>query len=109
MIDVKLLLAKILNQLVPMNRLDVEEYTLLDGSTTINAGKYKRGTLNISKDGYYPVAITGYDSSSERVAPYRLNLLTIASGSGQIVWGVINAASGDRSPTFTVYVLWEKI
>ena len=97
------------NQLNPMNRLYVEEYTLLDGSTTIKAGYGARDWLNISKAGYYPVTISGYNSNKKEIVPYRLQLEYIASGDAQIAWGVYNTATSERAPTFTVRVLWEKI
>lgn len=85
----------------------VSSETLIS-SQNITAEGYTEGTKSISKSGYYPVAIAGWNSTTRYFALTRAYLSASSSGSGTISYMVSNHHSSAHSASMTVYVLWVK-
>lgn len=88
--------------------LKVEEYTL---THSVSAGSSAQSTKAITKAGYYPIGVVGYDiagSASTWLAPFKLGLTDVASGSATIYANLRNYSTGNSSGNMTVKVLWVK-
>ena len=75
----------------------------------IAAGDYKNGTTNISKSGYYPIAISGWRGSSRYFSCNRAYLTNQANGSAVLNWLVFNGTSASHTATMDIRVLWIRV
>ena len=80
----------------------------------ISANGYNSATGNtVSKSGYYPIGIVGYDitgTGSGSIPPIKYYLTSQAAGSCKVFAGLHNDSSTARANiTFTAYILWVKI
>lgn len=88
----------------------VKETVQLFASTSIAANNHTYSTLNITKSGYYPLAIAGWNSPDMRYfVPARLRLSAQSAGSGTISYDIYNAHSSAHSGSFSADVLWLKV
>lgn len=88
----------------------VTETVTVFSSTSIAAYNHEYGTLNITKSGYYPLAISGWNSPDMRYfVPARLRLSAQSSGSGTISYDIYNAHSSAHSGSFSANILWIKV
>lgn len=71
-------------------------------------GGWKSGTTNITKTGYYPIAVSGVYAYARYTTVTRAYLTNQANGSGTINWGVNNWDSSAHTADCRVYVLWVK-
>lgn len=77
----------------------------------ISAGSSGQITQGISKSGYYPVGIIGYDiagTASTWLFPFKLNLTSVTLGSATIYCNLRNFGTGTSNGTMNVVVLWCK-
>ena len=85
-----------------------EPYSL---NHAISSGSSGQITKSITKAGYYPVGIIGYDiagTASTWLFPFKLNLTSVTLGSATIYCNLRNFGTGTSSGTMTVMVLWCK-
>lgn len=88
--------------------MDVENIEVF-ASTTITSGSHKYGTINISKAGYYPVGIVGWNSpDTSAFVPTRLRLSAQSIGSGTISYDIRNVSSSSATGQFKADVFWVK-
>ena len=80
---------------------------------SITAGSSSQITKDITKAGYYPLGIVGYDiagTASTWLMPFKLSLSSVTTGSATIYCNLrnLNSGSGSSSGTMSVVVLWCK-
>ena len=81
----------------------------LFASSQIDAYNHKYGTKDITKSGYYPLAIAGWASPDQRYfIPDRLRLSAQGDGTGTISFDIYNAHSSSHSGAVSADVLWLK-
>lgn len=84
-------------------------------STSVNlnigAGSTSTGTSSsVTKSGYYPLGIVGFNNGQSAFAILRAYLSSITDGSCKVSYSVANSDGGNaRSGTITWYILWVKI
>ena len=81
----------------------------LFASTSIGAGNYKSDSVNISKTGYYPLCIAGFDSSARYGQLADCYLTNQAAGSGKISYMAYNPDSDAHNIAIDAKVLWLKV
>lgn len=76
---------------------------------TISAGgSLTDKTGAVTKAGYYPIGIVGYDKTEFSLERYYLS--DIASGTCKVSYKLVNGDAGNqRTGTITFYILWVKI
>lgn len=89
------------------SNLEVTSHTVMSG-TTMTGGAGQTGTTNITKSGWYPIAIAGWSGNMRYILASRIYLSASSSGSGTISWFLYNASGSTQTPTFVVYVLWAR-
>lgn len=78
-------------------------------SSSISSGSHKYGTVGITKAGYYPVGIVGWNSpDTSAFVPTRLRLSAQSVGAGTISYDVRNVSSSSASGVFKADVFWVK-
>lgn len=77
-------------------------------SASIGAEGYTEGTTAISKSGYYPLAISQWNSTTRYWSLNRCYFTNQAVGSATLNWMVANHHSSAHSASMTVQVLWCK-
>ena len=87
---------------------EIDATTILSGSTSISGGGIQTGTTSITRSGWYPVAIAGWNANTRYALPARLYLSARGNGTGTISWGIYNPGSSAQTPTVTAYVLWAR-
>lgn len=87
---------------------DAVSVTILSGSTTIAAGGLHTGTTDISKSGWYPIAIAGWTANTRYAVPVRYYLSARGNGTGTISWGIYNPSGNNQAPTVNAVVLWAR-
>lgn len=81
----------------------------LFASQSIAGYDHYYGTKDITKSGYYPLAIAGWASPNTRYfVPDRLRLSAQGDGTGTISFDIYNAHSSSHSGAVTADVLWLK-
>ena len=112
MLDVKELLTKITERLLPTN---TYAYVSHDSSQmTTNANVNEEHTFSISKTGYYPLAIGGYhftwvSGETSKLNMYSCYLSTRSDGAGTVFFAVRNTGTAQTKWKMRVYVLWAKM
>ena len=86
---------------------EVTSHTVMS-NTEMTGGAGKTGTTNITKSGWYPIAIAGWSGNMRYILASRIYLSARSSGSGTISWFLYNASANNQTPTFVVYVLWAR-
>lgn len=86
---------------------EVTSHTVMSG-TTMTGGAGQTGTTDITKSGWYPIAIAGWSGNMRYILASRIYLSASSSGSGTISWFLYNASGSTQTPTFVVYVLWAR-
>lgn len=81
------------------------------GSVTVGAGTGAAATVNVSKSGYFPLAVCGIQvagdaAGSAEVRQYRMTAQS--SGSGTAYAYIWNNATASKTWTVTFHVLWLK-
>ena len=84
------------------------EHTILNNAS-VSAGGYNASTLAITKSGYYPIAISGWNSSTRFLCLTRCRLTSRANGSATIDYMIYNPSGSARTGTVTVDVIWMKL
>ena len=85
-----------------------ESYTVME-SRSIGAGSHYYDSYNISKAGYYPVGIVGWNSpDTSAFVPSRLRLSAQNVGSGTVSYDVRNTDTSSHSGKLNAEVLWVK-
>ena len=112
MLNVKQLLAKIVNRLNPLEAFEVS--THVTARISINANTNSGGDLQITKQGYYPLAIVGWSlnwvaGQTALINTYNLYISSRAVGSGTVSYNMRNMHSATTQFTMSVYVLWAKV
>ena len=87
---------------------EIDAAAILSGSTSISGGGITTGTKSISRSGWYPFAIAGWNANTRYALPARLYLSARGNGTGTISWGIYNPGSSAQTPTVTAYVLWAR-
>lgn len=90
----------------PATSFVTSEHQIINEQMT--GGNYKNGTTNITKAGYFPIAVSGWYSYARYTTVTRAYLSAQANGSGTISWGVSNWDSSAHTADCKVYVLWMK-
>ena len=85
---------------------EIDAAAILSGSTSISGGGITTGTTSVSRSGWYPVAVAGWNANTRYALPARLYLSARGNGTGTISWGIYNPGSSAQTPTVTAYVLW---
>ena len=82
-------------------------------SVTVNANNYNSNTGSaVSKSGYYPLGIVGYDitgTGSSVAVPIKYYLTDRGNGTCKVFAGLRNNGSSQANWTFTAYILWVKM
>lgn len=91
----------------PSMTFSVSEHQIINEQMT--GGNYKNGTTNITKSGYYPIAVSGWYSYARYTTVTRAYLSAQANGSATINWGVSNWDSAAHTADCKVYVLWIRV
>lgn len=91
----------------PSGTFFVSNHTVVS-SQSIAVNSYLDGALSITKAGYYPLAVSGWDSSTRATPLIRAYLSAQAVGSATLNWLVVNHGASTQTSTNTIYVLWVK-
>lgn len=93
----------------------LETHAYKTNNLSITSGSSLNGTLDITKSGYVPVAISGWRSSNgdngsggSRINPFTLRLSASSVGSGTVQIGLSAIGGAVTKCSFTVDVLWIK-
>ena len=78
-------------------------------SKAMASGNVQSDTKTISKSGYYPICIAGWDTDSGDINPSRIRLSSRGDGSATISYLLKNVGSTSRTVTVTVDLVWVKI
>ena len=90
-------------------------HVVVASGTTISANSYLSGSVNIEKDGYYPVGIVGWSTSGAGanqayISIPRCRLSSVTTGSASIDYVMSNLKNADLTGMgLTAYVLWVKV
>lgn len=87
---------------------DITTAAIMSG-TSISGGGYVSNTTNVSKDGWTPIGVVGWTSSTRYAVTVRAYLSYRSdTGDGTVSWMVYNANTSSVTPTVNVYVLWAR-
>ena len=88
----------------------VTESAQLFASLNIAANGHEFSTVAVSKPGYYPLAIAGWNSPGMRYfVPDRLRLTAQSTGSATVDYDIYNAHTSAHTGSFNVDILWLKV
>lgn len=83
------------------------EETLIDNSS-ISAGSYYDGTLQLSKSGYYPLAVSGWYSTTRYFCNTRCYMYSRVGNTATLGYMIYNPSSSARTGTAKATILWLK-
>ena len=83
------------------------EVTLVDNSS-ISAGGYTDGTLQLSKNGYYPLAVSGWYSTTRYFCNTRCYMYGRSGDTATLGYMIYNPSSSARTGTAKATILWLK-
>ena len=75
---------------------------------TIAAQGYSASSKTITRAGYVPIGVIGFQVTSSYIFIPRVELSAASSGSGTISYEVRNTANGSATVSMNVDVLWRK-
>lgn len=91
----------------------IEQVDFSFSDNEVTAGSYKAVSKSVTKSGWYPVGIAGWDVDGTRESfqfPYRYYLGNRANGSVTVYAGLYNRhTSNPFSGSLHIYVLWQKV
>lgn len=93
-----------------MNQLEMTSHSK---SLSVPANDYGGTTFNLTKDGYYPIAIAGFNttgSGAAGVPAVKVAFSSRSEGACSVVYGCRNVTSTARTAlTANVDILWQKL
>lgn len=78
-------------------------------STTYGAGNQEKTTAAVTKSGYYPLGVVGFNANQAGWVVRRCYLTDKGSGTCKVYFNIRNTTSTKYAITFTVHILWVKI
>lgn len=78
-------------------------------STTYGAGNQEKTTSAVTKSGYYPLGVVGFNANQAGWVVRRCYLTDKGSGTCKVYFNIRNTTSTKYAITFTVHILWVKI
>ncbi len=82
--------------------------TAVTSTTAIASGGYLSGSASVSKTGWTPIGVVGWNSSTRYAVTVRAFLYESYVDDGTVNWMVYNAGTSSITPTVSVYVLWAR-
>lgn len=82
--------------------------TAVTSTTAIAGGGYLSGSASVSKTGWTPIGVVGWNSSTRYAVTVRAFLYESYVDDGTVNWMVYNAGTSSITPTVSVYVLWAR-
>ena len=82
------------------------EVTSNTGSITISALQQSTTDITITKSGYTPIGLGGYNSSTSQIAAQSAYISAIADGSITITVKCRNQEASQQTATITAYAVW---
>ena len=95
-----------------MKKMNQLEITSTSKSLSVPASDYGGTTITVTKSGYYPLAIAGFNitgSGASGTPVIKAIIASRAEGTCDVTIGARNVTTTARSLTATVNVLWQKI
>ena len=101
------------NSLIPLpsivQTVEMVSHQLLASTTVAGNSSTDLTTVTLTKSGYFPIGVVGFQLSSQYMFLTRLYLSSQGTGTGKVTFRIRNTNSNDQSTTLTGYVLWAKI
>lgn len=82
--------------------------TAVTSTTAIAGGGYLSSSASVSKTGWTPIGVVGWNSSTRYAVTVRAYMYESYVDSGTVNWMVYNAGTSSITPTVSVYVLWAR-
>ena len=115
MIDLKELINKVIASIGNADTILSDPYNHMFAVTNhslshaISANGNGQIALNVTKSGYYPVGVIGYDiagTMSTWLFPFKMGLTNKTTGSARIYCNLKNTGSSASNGTMSISVLW---